>query len=110
MTPWYACCRLAEGMRTLRLLALVSPLVANLGCGMGRDEGLKLIHVNDLVALLDAPDQAATVLDANGPDLRVKEGVVPGAVLLSSYTTYDVEKELPARKDAPLVFYCADSH
>ena len=51
MTPWYACCRLAEGMRTLRLLALVSPLVANLGCGMRQIHTVnEWVDVNDMVA------------------------------------------------------------
>ena len=103
--------RTPGAMRKLQFLALVSPLLAVLGCGAGSQaEGFKLIHVDDLTALLDAPSRAVTVLDANGPEVRVREGIIPGAVLLSNYKTYDVEKELPPRKDAPLVFYCANSH
>ena len=86
------------------------PVIAVLGCGMGMDDGFKLIHVSDLVALLGATDRVVTVLDANGTDFRAREGVIPGAVLLSSYKQYDVEKELPPGKDARLVFYCADPH
>jgi rhodanese-related sulfurtransferase len=41
---------------------------------------------------------------------RAREGVIPGAVLLSSDNEYDVAKELPPRKDARLVFYCASIH
>ena len=50
------------------------------------------------------------LLDADGTDFRAREGVIPGAILLSSYGKYDVATELPAGKDTRLVFYCADSH
>ena len=99
-------------MRALRVLPVVLLLAAaagGAGCGTS-DARFKLIHVDDLVALLGAHEGAVTLLDANGSDFRAKEGVIPGAVLLSSYKAYDVEGELPARKDARLVFYCADSH
>ena len=36
--------------------------------------------------------------------------VASGAALLTSYSKYDVTKELPSDKGARLVFYCADSH
>ena len=49
-----------------------------------------------------------TVIDANDPEFREKNGVIPGATLLSSFDRYDIQKELPASKDAPLVFYCSD--
>lgn len=94
-------------------LVVVLLLAAVVSCGWGggaTDEGFALIHVGDLVGLLNSPAGAATVLDANGSDFRTREGVLPGAILLSSYSKYDVEKELPSRKDTRLVFYCADSH
>ena len=99
-------------MRTLRVLPVVFLLAAAVGgggCGTS-DAGFKLIHVDHLVAMLGSNEGAVTLLDANGSDFRTKEGVIPAAVLLSSYKTYDVETELPSRKDARLVFYCADSH
>jgi rhodanese-related sulfurtransferase len=99
-------------MRLLRLLPAVFVL-AVLGSGTATaapDDNFKLIHVNDLVALRAAPNAAVTVLDANAPDFRAREGVIPGAVLLSSDKEYDVAKELPPRKDARLVFYCANIH
>ena len=49
----------------------------------------------------------ATPVDANGQETRTKQGVIPGAVLLTSSSTYDV-KELPADKSSKLVFYCAN--
>ena len=45
------------------------------------------------------------VYDANTQETRQKLGVIPGAILLTS-TQYDPAKELPAAKDANLVFYC----
>lgn len=51
--------------------------------------------------------KAAAIFDANTPEWRTKEGIIPGAKLLSSAVSYDVAKELPAQKDAKLVFYCA---
>jgi len=84
-------------------IALVFALVA-----CGREEGFRLIHVDDLVALQKSADACVTVVDANGAEFRTREGIVPGAVLLSNYKTYEPAKELPARKDARLVFYCAD--
>jgi rhodanese-related sulfurtransferase len=46
-------------------------------------------------------------VDANGKSTRESQGVIPGAVLLTSSTGYDV-KELPANKADKLVFYCAN--
>jgi rhodanese-related sulfurtransferase len=77
---------------------------------MGAEEGFRKVHVADVATMLDSADHAMVVLDANKPDFREREGIVPGATLLSSYSAYDVAKELPARKDAALVFYCANSH
>lgn len=51
-------------------------------------------------------EKKATPVDANGAETRTKQGVIPGAVLLTSSSQYDL-KELPANKDAKLVFYCA---
>jgi len=51
--------------------------------------------------------KAVAVFDANREEFRAKNGIIPGAKLLSSSSGYDVEKELPAQKDAALVFYCA---
>ena len=48
-------------------------------------------------------------VDANGESTRVKEGVIPGALLLTSYRDFDVKKELPKDKEANLVFYCANT-
>jgi hypothetical protein len=45
-------------------------------------------------------------VDCNPDDLRAQEGVLPGAIRLTSYDHY-AASELPADKTAKLVFYCA---
>ena len=92
----------------MRARLAVGLLVAALACG-GRDP-FNVLHVGDLAARLAAPAHRPTLVDANGTDFREREGIIPGAVLLSNYKAYDVAKELPAAKDTPLVFYCADPH
>lgn len=50
-----------------------------------------------------------TFIDVNGENTRKKEGIVPGARLLSSSSKFDPAKELPSDKNATLVFYCANT-
>ncbi|MGZ3458877.1 MAG: rhodanese-like domain-containing protein [Archangium sp.] len=54
-------------------------------------------------------EKKVTVLDANNAEFRKQNGIIPGAVLLTHYQKYDAAKELPAAKDAKLVFYCANT-
>jgi rhodanese-related sulfurtransferase len=77
-----------------------------------QDESLntfKLIHVNDLANEIANPKSDVMVYDANLPDTRSEYGVIPGAHLLPSADDYSVAQTLPANKDAPLVFYCANT-
>ena len=67
-------------------------------------------HVADLAALRAKANSRVVILDANGDSTRDKYGVIPGARLLTSYDGYDVATELPAAKNAKLVFYCANTH
>jgi len=69
-------------------------------------DNFKLIHVSDLERLMAAKDAQVYVYDADPPDYRHREGVIPGAKLLPSSDRYDVATELPADKSAKLVFYC----
>jgi len=71
-------------------------------------ESFRLIGVPELEALQKDSKHPVTVLDANDVEFRAQNGVIPGARLLSSFNKFDVNKELPADRDAPLVFYCAD--
>lgn len=68
----------------------------------------KMIHVDDLAQALDSKTPPV-VCDANGKDTREKNGIIPGARLLSSSAKFDIAKELPADKKTPLVFYCANA-
>jgi rhodanese-related sulfurtransferase len=54
-----------------------------------------------------AKDKSSKIFDANSNEFRAKNGTIPGAILLTSSSSYDVAKELPADKNASLVFYCA---
>jgi hypothetical protein len=70
------------------------------------DQGFKIIHVSDLAAMMAKPGSKVMVYDADPPEVRESEGVIPGAHLLPSSGHYDVATELPPNKNTPLVFYC----
>lgn len=68
-------------------------------------EAAPTIEVGDLAAQL--ADRSCTVLDANTRPVRIRNGAIPGATLLSHYRDYSLG-ELPADKQRALVFYCAN--
>lgn len=72
-------------------------------------EKFALIHVADLKTLLADSHHKVAVFDANGESTRKKDGIIPGAILLSSFKDYDAAKVLPADKSTTLVFYCANT-
>ena len=55
----------------------------------------------------DLQAKAATAVDCNGERTRKKQGVVPGAIIISDEDTF-AATELPADKATKLVFYCAN--
>ncbi len=65
------------------------------------------VSVEQVDALL--AQGACTAVDANGRATREREGVVPGAIILSHYARY-AAAELPADKTRKLVFYCTNEH
>ena len=66
---------------------------------------LPTVTVDELATLiLDGEGQA---VDANNAATRERQGVIPGATILSHFERYDVA-ELPADKAKSLVFYCAN--
>jgi len=69
----------------------------------------KAIHVSDLAQWMSQNPTGVYVLDANNEKVRTKEGVIPGAHILSSYDKYSVDKELPPDHSTKLVFYCANT-
>jgi hypothetical protein len=95
----------------MRKSASIFVLALLLFVDRGQAEALfKIIHVDDLAALLAAKSSTVWVYDANPPAVRASEGIVPGARLLSSSGDFDVDDELPPAKDAKIVFYCANAH
>jgi hypothetical protein len=69
----------------------------------------KLIHIGDLKAMITSSKSPVHLYDANVDTTREKYGIIPGARLLDSADNYDLSV-LPPDKDAPLVFYCANTH
>ena len=82
-------------------------LAGGLATAAGAQQKFQLIELPELEALQQSRPPA-TVLDANDVEFREKNGVIPGAKLLSSFDHYDIQRELPADRNAPLVFYCSD--
>ncbi len=98
----------------MKKLALAAALVATLvapaalACdGDKKNANVRNVTVNELASL--NKESKAVVLDANSPEFRAKNGVIPGARLLTNYKKYDIAKELPEQKDTKLVFYCANT-
>jgi len=90
------------------ILTLGLALVPALAVASESKEKFQLIDVAQLEELQKDTRSPVTLLDANDPEFREKNGIIPGAKLLSSFDAYDLKKELPAAKDAPLVFYCSN--
>jgi hypothetical protein len=95
-------------MRTLAKTGLLAALLLGLTVSAGSNEKFRMIQVADLEAMQRNTAKPVTVYDANDIEFREKNGVIPGAKLLDSFNKYDVKKELPADKSAPLVFYCSN--
>jgi rhodanese-related sulfurtransferase len=99
----------------LLALAAFAPAAA-LACGEKKPEtamttpatGYQSLNVAELTALrLQHP--RLVLLDANSAETRSRYGMIPGATALSSFESYDLTKELPADKEAMVVFYCANA-
>ena len=73
------------------------------------DKSVKEISVQDVQKFVQAKAQNVAIVDANNDEARKDAGVVPGAILLSSYNQYAVT-ELPKDKNTTLVFYCSNSY
>jgi len=68
-----------------------------------KDSSVAKIDVDD--AAQKAKSGKVIMVDANSKKVREKEGVVPGARLISNYREYK-PSDLGAKKDDTLVFYC----
>jgi rhodanese-related sulfurtransferase len=97
-----------RNLLTLALAASILAPAAALACdGMHQQASFepRKATVADLAAWTKS--RAAVPVDANGQGTRSKAGVIPGAVLLTSFNEYALS-ELPANKASKLVFYCAN--
>ena len=95
-------------MKTLlKAVAAASVLAAGVcfACDGEEHVAVKELTLPQVQALHQA--SKATFVDANGKEFRAKNGTIPGAVLLTSYSQYEPAKELPQNKAQKLVFYCA---
>jgi rhodanese-related sulfurtransferase len=78
-----------------------------LACGGDvQTASLQTVDVQQVVEL--QKKAVVTIVDANNQKTRTEQGIIPGALLLTSATNYEPGKELPIVKDAKLVFYCAN--
>jgi len=96
-------------MKKIVSLVAIAPLLLGIALAAEPTEGFKIIHVQDLVDLLAKQPANTWVYDANPEMVREKEGVIPGAKLLSSSRSY-VLSDLPGPKDSKLVFYCHNTY
>ena len=103
---------LGKGL-AVAVLALGVPVAAQAGsnCTAGNyttattDGPVKLVPMEQFKQEL--ADKKAVAVDVNGKDYRQREGVIPGALLLTNFQKYELS-ELPKDKNTKLVFYCGD--
>ena len=74
-----------------------------------KQTAVKEISVQKVQQFIENKAKNVAILDANNEDARKDAGVVPGAVLLTSYSKYALT-ELPKDKNTTLVFYCYNSY
>jgi hypothetical protein len=73
--------------------------------GCAHHAPLREVSVDDVADWLKAG--SATMVDANSPAYRARNGTVPGALLLQNYRTYDT-RVLGEDRARQLVFYCTN--
>lgn len=71
-------------------------------------EAFKLATSTEVVEWIKQNPTTIHLYDANNEKTRKSEGVVHGAALLKSSSSYDVTQTLPADKNAKLIFYCSN--
>lgn len=72
-------------------------------------EEVQEISVQEVQKFVQDKPANVAIIDANNDDARKNAGVVPGAILLTSYNQYAIS-ELPKDKNTTLVFYCYNSY
>ena len=74
-----------------------------------KQTAVKEISVQKVQQFIENKAKNVAILDANNEDARKDAGVVPSAILLTSYNKYALT-ELPKDKNTTLVFYCYNSY
>jgi hypothetical protein len=69
-------------------------------------DNVQSIDVASLAALMADKNSRVSVYDVDPVSDREKMGMIPGALVLSSWNKFDPATELPKDKNAKLVFYC----
>jgi rhodanese-related sulfurtransferase len=72
-------------------------------------EQVQEVSVEDVQKFVQDKPANVAILDVNNDDARKDAGVVPSAILLTSYNQYAIS-ELPKDKNTTLVFYCYNSY
>lgn len=97
-------------LTTQKTCILLSALILSVNFGLAQTANkFRMIHVKDLTQMMKTTPTKVAVFDANSEQTRTKDGIIPGAKLLTSYDKYDVTNELPTDKTTALVFYCANT-
>ncbi|MGO9453155.1 MAG: rhodanese-like domain-containing protein [Candidatus Binataceae bacterium] len=107
------CARLSSAVAASILMIAVSAFAADIGSVVNNPpekDSFQIIGANQLAKLMANPDSHLYIYDANPPDVRKSEGMIPGALPLTSAGHYDVAQVLPSNKNAKIVFYCHNLH
>lgn len=93
-------------MKSIEIMkaALAGVVLAGMAACSPDHSAFDQLSVGQLASMMKAED-GVVVCDANGKGVREEFGVIPGAVLLTSYS-FDAA-ELPSDKLSSLVFYCS---
>ena len=76
------------------LLALGALVSTGVALAAKPQEKFRMIEVSDLERMQKSSKSAPTLLDANDAEFRERNGVIPGAKLLSSFDQYDPANEV----------------
>jgi rhodanese-related sulfurtransferase len=96
-------------MKALMSSVVVASLFASAALASDGEKSPRAVNEMTVPQVVElAKAGKVTLVDANLTEYRAKHGVIPGAVLLTSYNEYNVGKELPQDRAAKLVFYCAN--
>lgn len=92
-------------LKAIVIFATLGTASYAVACPDGKHEQKEVTKVSVADAAKLHKQDKIIMVDANSPKTRTKEGVVPGARILTSYSKF-AKSELKASKDDTLVFYC----